>query len=219
MAKNNNPTYLDHNATTPVDPRVFEAMKDWFLTPANAGSRTHEYGKNAKEAVEIARAQVANVIGAKPEEIYFTSGATESNNIAILGLEKLGNATNRKHNISTSIEHKAVLEPLEEMRNRGFEVELAPVNSGGFVEADTINRLMREDTLLVSVMHANNETGILQPINEIGEIVFDHQAFFHTDAAQTYGKEIDELREAKCDLISISSHKNFGPQGLSLIHI
>ena len=214
------PEYLDFNATTPLDPRVFEVMKEWYLgPPANAGSRTHVYGQRAKEAVENARKQVADVIDARPEEIYFTSGATESNNIAILGLTALGEKTGRKHIISTAIEHKAVLEPLEEMKRRGFEVDLAPVTTGGFVEVDSIERLLRPDTLLVSVMHSNNETGILQPIKEVGEIVSNFDAFFHTDAAQTFGKEIVELREAKCDFISISGHKIFGPQGIGALFV
>ena len=133
------PIYLDYNATTPLDPRVFEAMKPWFLgPPANAGSRTHVYGQNARQAVETARKQVADIMGAQPEEIVFTSGATESNNIAILGLAEYGEKTGRKHIISTQIEHKAVLEPLEQMQKLGFEVELMPVTRGGFVTADVV---------------------------------------------------------------------------------
>ncbi|QEG39339.1 cysteine desulfurase DndA [Roseimaritima ulvae] len=208
------PVYLDYNATTPLDPRVFEVMKEWYLgPPANAGSRTHVYGQRAKEAVEKARAQVASVIDAKPEEIVFTSGATESNNIAILGLAAYGERTDRKHIISTAIEHKAVLEPLEHLASRGFDVELAPVTSGGYVDPDEIRKRLRKDTLLVSVMHANNETGILQPVVKIGELVSESDAYFHVDAAQSFGKEIHELREVEADLISVSSHKIFGPQG------
>jgi cysteine desulfurase len=214
------PEYLDYNATTPLDPRVFEVMKEWYLgPPANAGSRTHVYGQRAKDAVENARQQVAEVIAAKPEEIYFTSGATESNNLAILGLTAYGERTKRKHIISTTIEHKAVLEPLEEMKRRGFEIDLAPVTSGGFVEPDAIKSLLRPDTLLVSVMHANNETGILQPIKKIAQIVAETDSFFHTDAAQTYGKEVEDLRSVNCDLISISSHKCFGPQGVGALFV
>ena len=212
------PVYLDYNATTPLDPRVFEVMKEWYLgPPANAGSRTHVYGQRAKDAVEKARGQVASVIDAKPEEIIFTSGATESNNIAILGLAEHGERTDRKHIISTAIEHKAVLEPLEHLAKRGFEIELAPVTSGGYVEPDEIRKRLRKDTLLVSVMHANNETGILQPVVEIGDLVAESNAYFHIDAAQSFGKEINQLRQVEADLISVSSHKIFGPQGVGCL--
>jgi len=185
-----NPIYLDYNATTPLDPRVFDVMKEWYLgPPANSGSRTHVYGNRAKDAVEHARAQVAEVVAAKPEEIIFTSGATESNNLAILGLAAHGEATGKKHIVSTAIEHKAVLEPLQFLSKKGFEIELAPVCKGGYVDPDDLVRRVRDDTLLVSVMHANNETGIIQPVKEIGEALQHRSAFFHIDAAQTFGKE------------------------------
>jgi cysteine desulfurase len=212
-----NPIYLDYNATTPLDPRVFEVMKEWYLgPPANSGSRTHVYGQRAKDAVEHARAQVAEVVAAKPEEIIFTSGATESNNIAILGLAAHGEATGKKHIISTAIEHKAVLEPLQYLGNEGFEIELVPVCKGGYVDSDDVIRRIRNDTLLVSVMHANNETGIIQPVKEIGEALQHRSAFFHIDAAQTFGKE-DGLGGIHFDLLSASSHKIYGPQGIGTL--
>lgn len=221
------PVYLDYNATTPMDPRVLEAMIPWFLTPSNAGSRTHVYGQRAKDAVENARKQVADLIGAKPEEIFFTSGATESNNIAILGLQHYGEKTGRKHIISTAIEHKAVLEPLGRMKSLGFDVELATVTRGGYVEPESIKRMLRPDTLLVTVMHANNETGVLQPVHEIAEVIAASSklsstdggipTLFHTDAAQTFGKEVDALRSLRCDMLSISGHKIYGPQGIGAL--
>ncbi len=195
------PIYLDYNATTPMDPRVFEAMKPYFLEEfGNAGSRTHLYGQRAKEAVETARAQVAAVLGARPEEVIFTSGATESNNLALLGLVPYGLETGRRHVLSTAIEHKAVLEPLDHMRKLGFDVELAPVTSGGYVEPDAIRQRLRADTLVVSVMHANNETGVLQPVEEIGDILAGSETLFHTDAAQTFGKEVESLRRVQVGL-------------------
>jgi cysteine desulfurase len=211
------PIYLDYNATTPLDPRVFEVMKEWYLgPPANSGSRTHVYGQRAKDAVERARAQVAAVVGVKPEEVIFTSGATESNNLAILGLAAHGEATGKKHILSTSIEHKAVLEPLQHLANKGFEIELVPVCRGGYVDPDDVIRRVRNDTLLVSVMHANNETGIIQPVKEIGDALQHKSAFFHIDAAQTYGKEF-ELANVVFDLLSASSHKIHGPQGVGTL--
>jgi cysteine desulfurase len=214
-----NPIYLDYNATTPLDPRVFEVMKEWYLgPPANSGSRTHVYGQRAKDAVEYARARVAEAVAAKPEEIIFTSGATESNNLAILGLASHGEATGKKHIVSTAIEHKAVLEPLQFLAKKGFEIELAPVCKGGYVDPEEVIRRVRDDTLLVSVMHANNETGIIQPVKEIGEALQDKPTFFHVDAAQTFGKE-DALAGIAYDLISASSHKIYGPQGIGALVI
>ncbi len=212
--------YLDYNATTPLDPRVFEAMRPWFLDePGNAGSRTHSFGQRAKDAVEKARGQVAALLGAQPEEIIFTSGATESNNAVILGLARYGDETGRKHVIATTIEHKAVLEPVDQLRRLGFRVDLAPVTPGGYVEPDTILALLRPDTLLVSVMHANNETGVLQPVREIAELLVDRDVFFHTDAAQTFGKEVETLRARHCDFLSISAHKIYGPKGMGALFV
>ena len=212
------PLYLDFNASTPLDQRVFEAMRPWMTeNPGNAGSRTHLFGKNARDAIEEARKQVATVLKAGPEEIVFTSGATESNNIALLGLAAFGEAENRKHILSTAIEHKAVLEPLEHLQSIGFDVELLPVGSAGHVDADDIRNRLRSDTLLVSVMHANNETGIVQPIVEIAEAVTDSHAFFHIDAAQTFGKDVESLQNLNVDLVSVSGHKIYGPTGIGVL--
>jgi cysteine desulfurase len=220
MTNNNQPLYLDYNATTPLDPRVFGAMQEWFVgTPSNSGSRTHVFGQQSREAVDTARKQIADTVGAGSEEIFFTSGATESNNIAILGLSECGLRTNRKHILSTTIEHKAVLEPLDQMRSRGFEVELVPVSEGGFVDVDAVQQRLRPDTLLVSVMHANNETGVLQPVSEIAELLAGTETLFHTDVAQTFGKEVETLRNLQCDFMSISSHKICGPQGVGALFV
>lgn len=212
---NAHPVYLDCNATTPMEPAVHREMMRYFEEEiGNAGSRTHEFGARAKQAVQKARDQIAALIGSQREEVIFTSGATESNNISILGLAAFGEESGRRHIISTQIEHKAVLEPLEEMERRGFEVELLPPNAGGWVEAERIQAALRPDTLLVSVMHANNETGVIQPIEEIATLLGKSPAFFHVDAAQTFGKLIEPLRNPRIDLISASAHKIYGPKGV-----
>ena len=209
------PIYLDCNATAPIEPAVLEEMNRlWTDAPGNAGSRTHEYGLRAKKAVQKAREQVASVVRAEPEDVLFTSGATESNNIAILGLAAYALETGRRHVVSTAIEHKAVLEPLEELEKRGFEVALVRPGESGAVKADAVSDALRRDTGLVSVMHVNNETGILQPIEEIADVLRDHPAYFHVDAAQGFGKELEALRSSRIDLIGVSSHKVFGPVGI-----
>ena len=212
------PVYLDCNATAPLEPSVQEVVTRWFCQRVgNAGSRTHSYGLAAKRAVETARAQVASVVGASDDEVLFTSGATESNNIAIQGLAAFGIKQNQRHVISTAIEHKAVLEPLEALERQGFEVTLVKPHSTGVVSADSIARALRPETLLVSVMHANNETGAIQPIAEVASRLADHSAFFHVDAAQGFGKDLAPLRSARIDLISVSSHKIYGPVGVGAL--
>ena len=183
----------------------------------NAGSRTHEYGGAAKRAVQRAREQVARMVQSNVDEIVFTSGATESNNLAILGLARHGHQTGRKHIVSTMIEHKAVLEPLEFLAKDGFDITLVPPTGDGWVDPSAIQNAIRKDTLLVSVMQANNETGVIQPISEILNILADHPAYFHVDAAQGFGKLGASLHSKRIDLISVSGHKIFGPKGVGAL--
>lgn len=213
-------TYLDCNATTPLDPEVREVLVHYLTNEfGNEGSRTHEYGTRAKQAVQRAREQVAAVVAAKRDEVIFTSGATESNNLAILGLRAAGIKQGSKHIITTAIEHKAVLEPFRLMADKGFEVTILPVGGSGAVEPKEVKKALRADTLLVSVMQVNNETGIRQPIAEIAGLLQDHPAYFHTDGAQGFGKDIDALRNQRIDLISISGHKIFAPKGIGALII
>ena len=193
-------------------------MIDWLNGGiGNAGSRTHEFGLHAKRMVQTAREHVAAVVDAVPDEVVFTSGATESNNIALLGLAAHGQATGRRHIVSTSIEHKAVLEPLEKLENGGFEISLVTPERTGSVTVDSVLDDLRPDTLMVSVMHANNETGVIQPISEIATALEGHDAYFHVDAAQGYGKDLKPLCNQRIDLISVSSHKMYGPSGVGAL--
>lgn len=212
------PVYLDCNATTPIEPAVRDAVVHWFSEEiGNAGSRTHEYGVQAKRAVQTARDQVAAVVGANGDEVIFTSGATESNNLAILGLAPHGESSGKRHIISTAIEHKAVLEPLEALEARGFSVTLINPDASGAVNEDQVRQALRPDTLLVSVMHVNNETGIRQPITAIADLLAEHEAYLHVDAAQGFGKDLASLRNPRIDLISVSSHKVYGPVGIGAL--
>lgn len=212
------PIYLDANATTPVDPRVQSEVLTYMTHEfGNAGSRTHSYGQSAKERVNRARHEVADVVAAQPDEVIFTSGATESNNLAILGLASHGEQTGRQHIISSQIEHKAVLEPLEVLAQRGFEVTLLPPTTGGWVDPHDVQQALRPDTLLVSVMAVNNETGVIQPTDEIATVLGDHAAFLHVDGAQAFGKLIGPLRSARIDLLSISGHKVHAPKGIGAL--
>ena len=212
--------YLDCNATAPLEPVVRESLIRWLSCEiGNAGSRTHEYGVRANRAVQAAREQVAAVFGQSANEIIFTSGATESNNMAVLGIAPHGEAGDRRHIVSTAIEHKAVLEPLEALAARGFDVTLVKPEATGAVRADAVQAALRPNTLLVSVMHVNNETGVRQPIEEIAAVLEDHDAYFHVDAAQGFGKDLNGLRCQRIDLISISSHKVYGPVGVGALAI
>ena len=210
--------YLDCAATTPIDPRVLDEvvrfMRDEY---GNAGSRTHAFGERARRAVERARDQVAAVVACSRGEVVFTSGATEANNLALLGLAEHGAKTGRKHLVSTAIEHNAVLEQLSELERRGFQITLVRPTPGGWVDSTAIRAAVRDDTLLVSIMHVNNETGVVQPIDQIATLLADHPAYLHVDAAQGFGKELPALSNPRLDLISISGHKIHAPKGVGAL--
>ncbi|MDD5247535.1 MAG: cysteine desulfurase DndA [Rhodocyclaceae bacterium] len=212
------PIYLDCNATTPIESGVREVLLHYLTEEfGNEGSRTHEFGVRAKQAVQRARDQVAAVVGAKRDEVIFTSGATESNNLAILGLREAARSAGRMHIIASTIEHKAVLEPFDALEREGFLVTRIPVTAGGYVEPKVLAEILRPETVLVSVMQANNETGVLQPLSEIAAVLDGHPAYLHTDAAQGFGKDLDTLRNPRIDMISVSGHKIFGPKGIGAL--
>ncbi|MGW0713098.1 cysteine desulfurase DndA [Streptomyces sp. NPDC002643] len=212
-------TYLDAAATTRVDPRVADVVLHWMTEDfGNAGSRTHEYGTRAKKAVQQAREQLAAQLGATADELIFTSGATESNNIAILGLAAHGESTGRRHIITSAIEHKAVLEPLEHLQSRGFEVDFLKPNYSGRVSLEAIQERLRPDTLLVSLMHVNNETGVIQPVVELAQLLHGTGTYLHVDAAQGFAKLPADLT-APIDMVSISGHKIGAPKGIGALLI
>lgn len=212
-------TYLDWNATTPVDPRVIEAMcKVYSELPGNAGSRTHLHGEACRSAVEDARRKVAALAGVEPAEVVFTSGATESDNIALLGAMDRATCSGKRHMVTTAIEHKAVLGPAKKLEESGCKVDYCPVGESGAVDVDRLLSLVRDDTVLVSVMQVNNETGVVQPVVEIGRRLREEHpdVLFHVDAAQGFGK-IPGADLGLYDLMSVSAHKMGGPQGVGAL--
>ncbi|CED82951.1 cysteine desulfurase nfs1 [Phaffia rhodozyma] len=214
------PIYLDMQATTPIDPRVLDKMLPYFTNQyGNPHSRTHAYGWEAEKAVEEARSNVASIIGADAKDIIFTSGATESNNMIVKGIARFWSGS-KKHIITTQTEHKCVLDSCRYLSEQGFEITYLPVKPNGLIDLDLLKSSIRPDTCLVSVMAVNNETGVIQPLKEIGEIVKKHRnCFFHTDAAQAVGKISINVDEMKIDLLSISGHKIYGPKGIGAAYV
>lgn len=213
------PVYLDHNATTPCDPRVVEAMLPYFTEHfGNAASRTHLFGWQAEEAVDIAREQVAKLIGADPKEIIFTSGATEGVNLAIKGVFD-SYSSRGNHIITVATEHKAVLDTCKHLEKAGARVSYLGVNADGLINLDELEAAIARDTILISVMFANNETGIIQPIQDIGRIAKKHGVLFFTDATQAAGKiSVDVIRDG-IDLLTFSAHKMYGPKGVGAVYV
>lgn len=215
------PIYLDYSSTTPVDPRVAAKMAECLTTEGvfgNPASRSHKFGWVAEEAVDIARNQIADLVNADPREIVFTSGATESNNLAIKGAANFYGKKG-KHLITLKTEHKAVLDTMRQLEREGFEVTYLDPESNGLVDMDKLVAAIRPDTILISIMHVNNEIGVIQDISAIGEMCRERKIIFHVDAAQSTGKVAIDLQSMKVDLMSFSAHKTYGPKGIGALYV
>jgi cysteine desulfurase len=214
------PIYLDYQATTPMDPRVLEEMLPYFTEKfGNPHSRTHPLGWEAEEAIEEARAQVANLINSDPKEIIFTSGATESNNLALKGVAKFYKNSGKNHIITSKIEHKCILDTSRYLEQDGFEITYLPVNSEGLVSLEEVKAAIKPNSSLLSVIALNNEIGTIQNLKALGEICRERGIFFHTDAAQAFGKIPLDVKEMKIDLMSISGHKIYAPKGVGALYV
>jgi cysteine desulfurase len=219
IRRNDQPIYLDYQATTPMDPRVLEAMLPYFTYKfGNPHSRSHSYGWEAEEGVEKGRGQVAKLIGADEKEVIFTSGATESNNLAIRGVAEF--YKDRKNHIVTTVtEHKCVLDTCRHLEQSGFEVTYLPVQKNGLIDLEVLKNAITDKTVVVSIMAVNNEIGVIQPLEEIGKICREKKTFFHTDAAQAAGKIPLDVEKMSIDLMSISGHKIYGPKGIGALYV
>lgn len=210
--------YMDYNASSPIDRRVLDFMNQVYLNSyGNADSRTHDFGNNARNYVEEARKSIALMIGRKKDELFFTSGSTESNNIAILGLKEYAERTGKNHIITSTIEHKAILESVKYLSTQGFKVDFVKPRKEGYIDSNDVISLLTESTLLVSIMHVNNETGVIQPVKTIGECLADKDVLFHIDATQSVGKLVEEIKDLKYDMMSFCAHKMYGPQGIGVL--
>src|SRR5690349_16846123 len=213
------PIYMDYGATTPVDPRVVDAMVPWLREHfGNAAARSHAWGWEAEEAVEKARAQVAALINADPREIIWTSGATESNNLALKGAANFYK-TKGKHIITVKTEHKSVLDTVRELERVGFEATYLEPQDNGLITVDQLEAAIRPDTILVSVMLVNNEIGVIQPIEELAALCRSKGIIFHCDAAQATGKVAIDLANSKVDLMTFTAHKTYGPKGIGALYV